>query len=104
MLADTPAPASVWVPARRPRPAKAVAHALAVWHSADLAQAVGYTSEFLVAAWQKQEALPLAHDHLFHTLPGLSGLLDLLDLRIALYEPERDFTAGCRTAQVAGAR
>ena len=59
---------------------------------------MGYTPECLVVAWQKQEALPLAHDHLFHTLLGL------LDLRTALYEPEWDITAGCRTAQVAGAR
>ena len=42
------------------------------------------------ACLQRRSALPVQHDHLFHTVLGL------LDVTTALYVPTLDVTAGCR--------
>ena len=65
------------------------------WTSPGLERAAGLADGCLQPAWQRLQAAPLAHDHLFHTVLGL------LDVRTALHAPALDLTQGCRTADPA---
>ena len=58
-----------------------------VWLSPGAAQATGVDAACLL----RGAAMPVAHDHLFHTLLGL------LDVKTALLEPAWDLTANCRS-------
>lgn len=60
------------------------------WFSPGLEAAAGLQAGCLAPALQRQAALPLAHDHLFHTLLGL------LDLRTSLHAPDWDLSAPCQ--------
>ncbi|WP_425257781.1 phosphoethanolamine transferase [Rubrivivax sp. RP6-9] len=65
------------------------------WTSPGLERAAGLPEGCLQPAWQRLQAAPLAHDHLFHTVLGL------LDVRTALHAPALDLTQGCRMADAA---
>jgi len=59
---------------------------MVMWFSAGAAAATGVDT----ACLQRRAAQPAAHDHLFHTLLGLT------DVKTALYEKDWDLTQDCR--------
>jgi lipid A ethanolaminephosphotransferase len=59
---------------------------MVMWTSQGFAQSVGLD----LGCLRQRAQAPVSHDHLFHTLLGL------LDVRTSLYEPQWDFSAGCR--------
>ena len=61
---------------------------MVLWASEGFAQTDGLD----IACLRQRARASVSHDHLFHTLLGL------LDVSTALYEPQWDFTAGCRRA------
>jgi lipid A ethanolaminephosphotransferase len=63
-----------------------------MWMSEGFAQAGAIDA----ACLRRRAAQPASHDHLFHTL------LELLDVRSALYEPAWDLLRGCRHAAFGG--
>ena len=62
---------------------------MTMWWSAGFAQQAGLD----MACMQRRGALPVQHDHLFHSVLGL------LDVQTALYAASLDVTAGCRAAR-----
>ncbi|HEU5294722.1 MAG TPA: sulfatase-like hydrolase/transferase, partial [Burkholderiaceae bacterium] len=64
---------------------------MVMWASRGFASAVGLNLDCL----RERARSSASHDHLFHSLLGL------LDVRTALYEPQWDFSAGCRRGPVA---
>jgi lipid A ethanolaminephosphotransferase len=64
---------------------------MVMWASRGFARAADLDLDCL----RRRARASVSHDHLFHSLLGL------LDVRTALYEPQWDFSAGCR--QAAGA-
>lgn len=68
---------------------------MVMWFSPGFAQAAGLD----VNCMRERAAVPASHDHLFHTLLGLT------DVSTAIYEPALDISATCRrppTGAVAG--
>ncbi|HEY6355103.1 MAG TPA: sulfatase-like hydrolase/transferase [Burkholderiaceae bacterium] len=66
-----------------------------LWSSQGFAKTTGLD----LGCLRQRAQASVSHDHLFHTVLGL------LDVSTALYEPQWDFTAGCRrTAPVAQRR
>jgi lipid A ethanolaminephosphotransferase len=67
---------------------------MVLWSSAGFAQTTGLD----LGCLRQRAQASASHDHLFHTLLGL------LDVSTALYEPQWDFTATCRSTDVAAQR
>jgi lipid A ethanolaminephosphotransferase len=68
---------------------------MVMWFSPGFAQAAGLDLNCM----RERAAAPASHDHLFHTLLGLT------DVSTAIYEPALDISATCRrppTGAVAG--